>query len=74
MRPIDASEIENESEVWENPFRDDDQLKTSKKFKIGDTVGITRIKGFSNTVSYRIGRNRYIKYIKSTSRPQLHTF
>ena len=24
MRPIDASKIENESEVWENLFRDDD--------------------------------------------------
>ena len=45
MRPIDASKIENESEVWENLFRDDDQAKTSDKFKIGDTVRISRIKG-----------------------------
>ena len=45
MRPIDASKIENESEVWENLFRDDEQAKTSKKFKIGDTVRISRIKG-----------------------------
>ena len=45
MRPIDASKQENESEVWENLFRDDEQAKTSKKFKIGDTVRISRIKG-----------------------------
>ena len=45
MRPIDASKLENESEVWENLFRDDKQAKTSKKFKIGDTVRISRIKG-----------------------------
>ena len=74
MRPIDASKLENESEVWENLFRDDDQAKTSKKFKIGDTVRISRIKGISNTVSYRIGLNRYIKYTKSTNLHQLHTF
>ena len=45
MRPIDASKLENESEVWENLFRDDEQAKTSRKFKIGDTVRISRIKG-----------------------------
>ena len=45
MRPIDASKIENESEIWENLFRDDEQAKTSKKFKIGDTIRISRIKG-----------------------------
>ena len=44
MRPIDASKLENESEVWENLFRDDEQAKKSKKFKIGDTVRISRIK------------------------------
>ena len=45
MRPIDASKLEHESEVWENLFRDDEQAKTSKKFKIGDTVRLSRIKG-----------------------------
>ena len=45
MRPIDASKLENESEVWENLFRDDEQAKTSKKFQIGDSVRISRIKG-----------------------------
>ena len=45
MRPVDASKKENESEVWENLFRDDEQAKESKKFKIGDTVRISRIKG-----------------------------
>ena len=45
MRPIDASKIENESEVWENLFRDDEEAKKSSKFRIGDTVRISRIKG-----------------------------
>ena len=45
MRPFDASKIENESEVWENLFRDDGETKKSTKFKIGDTVRISRIKG-----------------------------
>ena len=45
MRPIDASKLENESEVRENLSRDDEQAKTSKKFQIGDTVRISRIKG-----------------------------
>ena len=44
MQPIDASKIENESEVWENLFRDL-EAKKSIKFKIGDTVRISRIKG-----------------------------
>ena len=29
MRPIDASKIENESEVWENFSRDDEEAKKS---------------------------------------------
>ena len=45
MRPVDASKKENESEVWENLFRDYEQANKSKKFKIGDTVRISRIKG-----------------------------
>ena len=49
MRPVDASKKENETEVWENLFRDDDShdgtSKKSNKFKIGDTVRISRIKG-----------------------------
>ena len=45
MRPVDASKIENESEVRENLFRDDEQTKKSNKIKIGDTVRISRIKG-----------------------------
>ena len=45
MRPIDASKIENESEVGENLFRDDGETKKSGKFKIGDTVRISRMKG-----------------------------
>ena len=46
MRPNDASKIlKNESELWENLFRDDEQAKKSDKFKIGDTVRISRIKG-----------------------------
>ena len=45
MRPVDGSNKENESEVWGNLFRDDEQAKKSKKFKIGDTVRISRIKG-----------------------------
>ena len=32
MRPIDASKKENESEVWENLFRDDEEAKNSEKF------------------------------------------
>ena len=42
MRPIDASKIENKSEVWENLFRHDGETKKSK-FKIGDNVRISRI-------------------------------
>ena len=45
MRPVDASKKENESEVWENLFRDEEHAKKSNKFKIGDTVRISRIKG-----------------------------
>ena len=45
MRPVDASKKENESEVWENLFRDDEHVKKSNKFKNGDTVRISRIKG-----------------------------
>ena len=45
MRPVDASKKENESEVWENLFRDEEHIKKSNKFKIGDTVRISRIKG-----------------------------
>ena len=45
MRPVHASKKENESEVWENLFRDDEQAKKSNKFKIGDSVKISRIKG-----------------------------
>ena len=45
MRPVDASKKENESEVWENLFRDDEEARKSEKFKIGDTVRISRIKG-----------------------------
>ena len=33
MRPVDASKEENESEVWENLFRDDEQANKSKKLK-----------------------------------------
>ena len=44
-RPINASKIENESEVWENLFRDDRETKKSSKFKIGDTVRLSRIEG-----------------------------
>ena len=36
MRPVDASKKEKESEVWENLFKDVEQTKESKKFKIGD--------------------------------------
>ena len=45
MRPVDASKKENESEVWENLFKDDEHAKKSNKFKNGDTVRISRIKG-----------------------------
>ena len=45
MRPLDASKLENESEVWENLFTDDGEAKKSNKFKIGDTVRVSRIKG-----------------------------
>jgi hypothetical protein len=45
MRPVDASKKENESDVWENLFKDDEQHKKSSKFKIGETVRISRIKG-----------------------------
>ena len=45
MRPIDASKVENESEVWENFFRDDEKAKKYSKFKIGDTVRISRMQG-----------------------------
>ena len=52
MRPVDASKKENGIKVWENLFRDDDShdihdetSKKSKKFKVGDTVRISRMKG-----------------------------
>ena len=45
MRPVDASKKENESEVLKNIFKGVEQTKESKKFKIGDTVRISRIKG-----------------------------
>ena len=45
MRPVDASKKENESVVWENLFKDDEHHKKSSKFKIGETVRISRIKG-----------------------------
>ena len=51
MRPLDASKKQNETEVWENLFRDDDShdihdetSKKSNKYKVGDTVRILRIK------------------------------
>ena len=43
--PLTHRKLENESEVWENLFRDDEQDKKSEKFKIGYTVRILRIKG-----------------------------
>ena len=45
MRPVDASKKENESDVWENLFKDDEYHKKSSKFRIGDKVRISRIKG-----------------------------
>ena len=53
MRPVYASKKENEIDVWENLFIDseihDETSKNlpsnNKKFKIGDTVRISRIKG-----------------------------
>ena len=45
MRPVDASKKENESEIWENLFRDEEHARKSYKFKVGDTVRISRIKG-----------------------------
>ena len=47
MRPVDASKKkQNETEVWENLFRNDDKTsKKSTKFKVGDTLRISRIKG-----------------------------
>ena len=45
MRPIDASKKENESEVWKNLFRDEEHARKSNKFRNGDTVRISRIKG-----------------------------
>jgi len=50
MKPIDASLKENESEVWNNVYDiTSNGVKTSQagkiKFKIGDTVRISRIKG-----------------------------
>ena len=49
MRPVDASKREYETEVWENLFRDsdvqDETFKKSNKFKVGDTVRISRMKG-----------------------------
>ena len=45
MRPVDASKKEHESEVWENLFRDDEHVKKFNKFKNGDTVRISRMKG-----------------------------
>ena len=45
MRPVDASKKENESEVWENLFRDEEHARKFNKFRIGDTVRISRIEG-----------------------------
>ena len=45
MRPVDALKKYNESEVWVNLFKDVEQARKSNKFKIGDTVRISRIKG-----------------------------
>ena len=45
VKPVDASIKENESEVWENLFQDAEQDKKFGKFKIGDTVRISRMKG-----------------------------
>ena len=44
MRTVDASKKENESEVWENLFRNEEHAKKSNKFKNGDTVRLSRIK------------------------------
>ena len=53
MRPVDASKKENETEVWENLFRDndihDETPKKSHKFKVGDSVRISRMKGIFET-------------------------
>jgi len=47
MKPIDAALKENESEVWDNVYNSASKnAKTSSaKFKLGDTVRISRIKG-----------------------------
>ena len=49
MTPVDASKKQNETDVWENLFKDldihDETSKKSNKFKVGDTVRISRIKG-----------------------------
>jgi len=47
MKPIDAALKENESEVWNNVYANASKnAKTSSaKFKLGDTVRISRIKG-----------------------------
>ena len=44
MRPFDASKIGSKSEIWENLFRDNEQVTKSYKFKISDTVRISRIR------------------------------
>ena len=44
MRPVDASKKGNEFVVWENSFKNDEHHKKSSKFKIGETVRISRIK------------------------------
>ena len=43
--PLTLHKYKKNSEVWENLFRDDEQAKKSNKFKIGNTVRISRIKG-----------------------------
>jgi ribulose bisphosphate carboxylase small subunit len=47
MKPIDAALKENESEVWDNVYNNASRNSkiSSVKFKLGDTVRISRIKG-----------------------------
>ena len=47
MKPVDAALKENESEVWNNIYNKTSQKGkiSSAKFKLGDTVRISRIKG-----------------------------
>ena len=45
MRTVEASKKENESDVWENLFKYDEHHQKSSKFKIGETVRISKIKG-----------------------------